>query len=64
MVKNQYIARRMSSFMPFDRGNEWVVIKPTGQIYSPPADAYKMTQNDAIRLAKKLNEEMVNAQDN
>jgi len=60
MAKKLYKAVRTSQFMPIDRGNEWVVIEPNGLIYNlfdGSADIY-MPQNEAIRLAKELNEKI------
>ena len=58
MAKRIYKAERTSSFMPFDQGNIWVVIEPNGLIYGIRDEGtHEMRQNEAIRLAKKLNEE-------
>lgn len=57
MTKSVYKAVRTSSFMPFDEGNKWVVIEPNGLIYGVlDAGIHEMGQNEAIRLAKELNE--------
>jgi hypothetical protein len=62
MAKRVYKAERTSSFMRYDQGNRWVVIEPNGLIYNlfdESADIH-MTQNEAIRLAKELNEKQKN----
>ena len=58
-MKKKYVAERTSSFMKFDQGNKWVVVCPDGLIYGTRDEGtHFMSQNEAIRLAKKLNEEM------
>lgn len=59
-MNKRYRAVRTSEFMPFDQGNKWVVIAPNGNIIHNWAGENKgMKQNDAIRLAKGLNENTI-----
>lgn len=63
MAKRVYKAERTSSFMGYDQGNRWVVIEPNGLFYNlfdESADIH-MTQNEAIHLAKELNEKQKNS---
>lgn len=57
MAKKIYRAVRTSSFMPVDQGNKWVVIAPNGDIIHDWARKDQgLRQNDAIRIAKGLND--------